>query len=64
MDWRDVLNAGIVNQDIEPAVLRHDVLDHSCDCIRPGHIGRRIACRQAEIAGEGGADLCHLGSRS
>jgi hypothetical protein len=38
MDWRDVLDAGIVNQDIEPAVLRHDVLDHSCDCIRPGHV--------------------------
>jgi hypothetical protein len=49
---RDMLNAGIVDEHVEPAVLVERGSSHSRDGIRPGHVGRRIADRDSEFGGD------------
>jgi hypothetical protein len=60
LDGRDMLDAGIVDQNVETAVLFHHICNHPGNRIGLRHIGSRITRRHAEIFCERGADLSHL----
>jgi hypothetical protein len=55
-----MLDAGIVDQNVETAVLFHHICNHPGNRIGLRHIGSRITRRHAEIFCERGADLSHL----
>ena len=61
LDRRDVLDAGIVDQDVARAELLFGRLDHRGDLGRLGHVGRRIERLDAELLLDAGALLLDLG---
>jgi len=49
IERRDILNAGIVDQHIEPAMLGDRRRDHLRDRLGPGHVGIAIADLDAKF---------------
>src|SRR5258706_3532259 len=42
IEWRDILDARIVDEHVEPTMLGEGRLDHLPDCCRLGHVSRRV----------------------
>src|SRR5215207_6240158 len=60
IDWRDVLDAGVVDEDVEPPEGLERQIDHALDRAGLRHVGRRIDRLYAVLRGDSRDDLADV----